>query len=112
MTLAQGHGISAVLSCFTPPTPRTLPCCCIRAILTAGFFVVTLRKNGGLMTVFSTLVLTFLLLAGGQHNQQCATAAGYVGFLCGTSAIYTAFGELYHEELGITLPGIAPVRYI
>ena len=27
-------------------------------------------------------------------------------------AICTTFRELYHEELDITLPGIAPVRYI
>eukprot|EP00195_Chlamydomonas_chlamydogama_P008907 CAMPEP_0202900244 /NCGR_PEP_ID=MMETSP1392-20130828/10578_1 /ASSEMBLY_ACC=CAM_ASM_000868 /TAXON_ID=225041 /ORGANISM="Chlamydomonas chlamydogama, Strain SAG 11-48b" /LENGTH=232 /DNA_ID=CAMNT_0049586593 /DNA_START=73 /DNA_END=771 /DNA_ORIENTATION=- len=82
------------------------------AFLTFGFFIVTLRKNGGLMTIFSTLVITFALLAGGKWNEQCEKAAGYVGFLCGSSAIYTAFAELYHQELGITLPGVKPVKYI
>jgi len=64
------------------------------------------------MTVFLTLVITFILLAGGVHDSRCNKAAGYVGFLCGSSAIYTAFGTLYKEELGMTLPGIAPVHYI
>lgn len=74
--------------------------------------MVTLRKNGGLITIFSTLVITFALLAGGVHSAQCNQAAGYVGFLCGTSAIYTAFAMLYKEELGIMLPGMTPVRFI
>ena len=47
-----------------------------------------------------------------MHSTQCNQAAGYVGFLCGTSAIYTAFAMLYKEELGIMLPGMAPVRFI
>ena len=64
------------------------------------------------MTVFSTLVICFSLLAGGVHNKSCNKAAGYVGFFCGSSAIYTAFGLLYKDELGIVLPGIAQVNYI
>ena len=64
------------------------------------------------MTIFSTLVITFTLLAGGVHDIRCHRAAGYVGFLCGSSAIYTAFGMLYKDELGIILPGLAPVHYI
>ncbi|GLC33125.1 hypothetical protein PLESTB_000367600 [Pleodorina starrii] len=86
--------------------------CGLWAFLTAGFFVVTCRKNGCLMTIFSTLVITFSLLAGGVWNERCAKAAGYFGFFCGSSAIYAAFAFLYDTELGIKLPGVHPVQYI
>lgn len=82
------------------------------ALFTFGFFVATLRKNGCLMTVFGSLTLTFALLAGGQWNARCLKAAGYVGVFCGSSAIYTAFAEIWHENLGIMAPGLRPVRFI
>jgi succinate-acetate transporter protein len=43
---------------------------------------------------------------------QTTQAAGYVGFACGSSAIYTALAMLYQDELGITLPFISPVDFI
>lgn len=79
---------------------------------TFGFFIPTLRKNGCLMVVFGTLSLTFWLLAGGLWSPLCNQAAGYVGLVCGASAIYTAFAEIYEESLGIRAPGLAPVRFI
>lgn len=85
---------------------------CLWGVFTFGFFIPTLRKNGCLMTVFGTLFVTFFLLAGGVWNKPCSQAAGYVGFVCGCSAIYTAFAEIYHESLGIMLPGLRPVRFI
>mmetsp|Transcript_20075 Transcript_20075/g.59626 ORF Transcript_20075/g.59626 Transcript_20075/m.59626 type:complete len:112 (-) Transcript_20075:353-688(-) len=81
-------------------------------ILTMLFFVVTLRKNVSLQVVFSSLFVTFFLLAGGVHNAHVNTAAGYVGFACGASAIYAAFAQLYKDELGFELPGVKPVRFI
>jgi uncharacterized protein len=80
--------------------------CALWAVLTTGFFVVTLRKNRCLQTIFSSLIVTFSLLAAGVHNKNCETAAGYFGFFCGTSALYTAFAMLYKDELEIELPGI------
>ncbi|KAG2494229.1 hypothetical protein HYH03_007585 [Edaphochlamys debaryana] len=95
----------------TAQTGKTL-WCGLWSFLTLGFFVVTCRKNGCLMTIFSTLVITFALLAGGMWNKNCEQAAGYWGFFCGSSAIYAAFAFLYKIELGIALPGVAPVRFI
>ncbi|KAG2494231.1 hypothetical protein HYH03_007587 [Edaphochlamys debaryana] len=95
----------------TAQTGKTL-WCGLWSFLTLGFFVVTCRKNGCLMTIFSTLVITFALLAGGMHSEKCEQAAGYFGFFCGSSAIYAAFAFLYKTELGISLPGVAPVHYI
>ncbi|KXZ41940.1 hypothetical protein GPECTOR_239g570 [Gonium pectorale] len=95
----------------TAHTGKTL-WCGLWAVLTFGFFIVTLRKNGCLMTIFSTLVITFALLAGGMWDERCERAAGYLGFFCGSSAIYAALAFLAHEELGFVLPGVAPVNYI
>ncbi|KAG1675985.1 hypothetical protein FOA52_014229 [Chlamydomonas sp. UWO 241] len=81
-------------------------------VLTSGFFVVTLRKNFGLMYVFSSLAITFFMLAGGVYSHNTTKAAGYVGFSCGSAAIYTALAMLYQDELGITLPFISPVHFI
>lgn len=85
---------------------------CLWGVFTFGFFIPTLRKNGCLMTIFGTLWVTFFLLAGGVWNPHCGQAAGYIGFVCGASAIYTAFAEIYHESLGIMMPGLRPVRFI
>lgn len=82
------------------------------SLFTLCFFVATLRKNGCLMTVFGSLTITFALLAGGQWSPRCLKAAGYVGVFCGSSAIYTAFAEIWHENIGIMMPGLRPVRFI
>lgn len=81
-------------------------------VFTSAFFVPTLRKNSCLMFVFGSLALTFFLLAGGQWSKPCLQAAGYFGFVCGCSAIYTAFAEIWQEALGFNMPGLAPVRFI
>jgi succinate-acetate transporter protein len=85
---------------------------CLWGVFTALFFVPTLRKNHCLMVVFSSLSVTFFLLAGGVWSPECHKAAGYVGFVCGCSAIYTAIAEIYEESLGINMPGLRAVRYL
>eukprot|EP00882_Tetradesmus_deserticola_P000109 GHRQ01000122.1.p1 GENE.GHRQ01000122.1~~GHRQ01000122.1.p1 ORF type:complete len:236 (+),score=41.43 GHRQ01000122.1:170-877(+) len=85
---------------------------CLWGLFTFCFFVPTLRKNGCLMTIFGSLTITFFLLAGAQWSKRVTTAAGYVGLFCGASAIYTAFAEIWHENLGILAPGLRPVRCI
>ncbi|GFR45947.1 hypothetical protein Agub_g7413 [Astrephomene gubernaculifera] len=95
----------------TAQTGKTL-WCSLWAFLTFGFFIVTLRKNGCLITVFSTLVITFALLAGGLWSGNTDHAAGYWGLFCGASAIYSAFAFLYKIELGVVLPGVRPVALI
>eukprot|EP00877_Chromochloris_zofingiensis_P014095 jgi/Chrzof1/893/Cz01g32280.t1 len=85
---------------------------CLWGVLTFGFFVPTLRTNGCMMTVFGSLSCTFFLLAGGQWSASCNKAAGYVGFFCTVSTIYTALAELYRESLGILLPGLRPGKFI
>ncbi|KAJ9532993.1 hypothetical protein QJQ45_018082 [Haematococcus lacustris] len=86
--------------------------CGLWAVFTLCFFVVTLRKNKCLQVVFASLTLTFILLAGANYSDSCKLAAGYVGFFCGSSAIYAAIAMLYQEELGWTLPGLRPTNYV
>ena len=86
--------------------------CVAWGFFTASFFVVTLRKNLALATVFGTLTITFFLLAGGVWSAATNLAAGYIGFICGMSAIYTAFAELWQEHLGFKMPGLQAIRYI
>jgi succinate-acetate transporter protein len=45
--------------------------------------------------VFASLFLTFFLLAGANYSSGVRTAAGYMGLLCGGSAIYTGFAILF-----------------
>ena len=58
-------------------------------------------------TIFSTLVVTFFLLAGGNYSASCKMAAGYVGFFCGSSAIYAAFAMLY--QVGVVCACVVSV---
>lgn len=85
---------------------------CLWGVFTTLFFIPTLRKNLCLMTVFGTLAITFFMLAGGVWNHQANMAAGYMGFVCGCSAIYTAFAEIWEENLKINMPGLRPVAFI
>jgi succinate-acetate transporter protein len=82
------------------------------ALLTAGLLVPTLRRSAGLVYVFASLTATFALLAGGVWSAPCATAAGYVGLLCGAGAIAVAFATLYKETLGWDCRLVRPIRLV
>jgi succinate-acetate transporter protein len=86
--------------------------CGLWAILTLGFYIITLRKNICLQLVFLNLIVTFSLLAAGEYNKNCKIAAGYFGFFSGSSAIYSAFGILYKDELEYDIPGLKEIKYI
>lgn len=82
-------------------------------VLSACFWVITLRKNICLITVFSLVTITFFLLAAATSsgNGHVKKAAGYIGFLTAIAAWYTGFAELINEEYGQhILPGLTPIR--
>jgi succinate-acetate transporter protein len=82
-------------------------------VLSACFWIITLRKNICLITVFSLLTTTFFLLAAasGSGNGHVKKAAGYIGFLTAIAAWYTGVAELINEEYGQhLLPGLTPIR--
>lgn len=72
---------------------------------TAVMFVGTLRLNRALQVVFLTLTVLFFLLAIGDitGSESIKTLAGYVGILCGASAIYAGFAQVLNEVYGRTV---------
>ena len=70
------------------------------AIFTLMMFVATLKLSRSLQLVFLTLTLLFLLLSiadfTGIHSIQIA--AGWVGIVCGISAIYTGLAQVINNE--------------
>lgn len=74
-------------------------------IFTAFMFVGTLRGNRTLQFVFASLTLLFALLAIRDFSGSVliGTIAGYVGLVCGFSAIYLAMAEVINEQFGRTV---------
>ncbi|MBQ9930944.1 MAG: acetate uptake transporter [Firmicutes bacterium] len=72
------------------------------AIFTGFMFIGTLKHNKATQVVFGTLTLLFLLLAiadfSGIHGVHLA--AGWVGIICGASAIYASMGQVLNAEYG------------
>ncbi len=76
-------------------------------VFTLFMFVGTLKLNKALQVVFGTLVLLFFLLAWSDFagNKSVRTVAGYVGIICGLSAMYTCFALILNEVYNkIVLP--------
>jgi succinate-acetate transporter protein len=68
-------------------------------IFTGLMFIATLKLTKELQFVFASLTILFLLLAIGDFTgiAWIKTVAGYEGIICGASAIYTAFVQIYGE---------------
>lgn len=58
-----------------------------------------------LQFVFLSLTVLFALLAIGHlaDNEGIVKIAGWVGLVCGASAIYLAMGEVLNEQFGRTV---------
>ena len=71
-------------------------------LFTAVMFIGTLRFNRAMQVVFATLAILFFLLALGEltGNSAITQIAGWVGILCGFSAIYTALAQVVNETYG------------
>ena len=74
-------------------------------LFTAFMFIGTLKHNRATQVVFFSLAILFLLLAlsdfTGSHVVH--TIAGYVGIVCGLSAIYTSLAQVLNNEYGRTV---------
>lgn len=88
-------------------------------VLTACFFVITLRKNICLIVIFCLLTITFFLLAAAADtgSEVLQNVAGYFGFMTAIGAFYTGIAELINEEWGRhVLPGLKsrynPERFV
>jgi succinate-acetate transporter protein len=77
------------------PTHGTQMMLIIWGILTFIFFIQTLVINVGLMVLFSSLTVTFILLAVGENGHPRVTkAGGYFGIWTAAAAWYIATAEL------------------
>lgn len=81
----SGHALGAYLAMW--------------GVFTAILFVPTLRISRALQVVFATLTVLFFMLAAAEltGNGAIATYAGYVGIVCGLSAMYAAMGQVWNE---------------
>jgi hypothetical protein len=74
-------------------------------IFTLALFIGSLRLSRALQVVFGSLTLLFALLALGDAlaSEAIAKAAGWVGLLCGASAVYTGLAQVLNEVYGKTV---------
>jgi succinate-acetate transporter protein len=81
-------------------------------IFTAGMFIGTLRLNRALQVVFGTLTLLFALLAARDFSgsEAIGVAAGWVGLLCGFSALYASLAGVLNEVYGRTILPLCPMK--
>lgn len=81
-------------------------------MLTLAFFVGTLKLNHALQFVFASLTLLFFLLALRDFTGSSffTYIAGYVGIVCGASAIYTAIAQVLNEVYGKIVLPLGPVK--
>uniref|UniRef100_A0A6U9LTQ1 Acetate uptake transporter n=1 Tax=Oxyrrhis marina TaxID=2969 RepID=A0A6U9LTQ1_OXYMA len=57
-------------------------------------FIGTLNANRVVQFVFASLTTLFFMLAIGVHSHGMHVAAGYVGIICGSSAMYLGWAEV------------------
>jgi succinate-acetate transporter protein len=74
-------------------------------IFTAFMFVGTLKHNRATQVVFLTLAVLFFLLSAADFSgsHEIKLAAGWVGILCGASAMYNSLAQVVNNEFGKTL---------
>ncbi len=85
------------------PLPRRL--FSIWGVFTLFMFFGTLKSARMLQFVFLSLTVLFALLAVGHlaDNENIVHIAGWIGLVCGASAIYLAMGEVLNEQFGRTV---------
>jgi succinate-acetate transporter protein len=81
-------------------------------LFTLGMFFGTLRLNRALQVIFGTLTLLFALLAIRDFTGSAAVGilAGWVGIVCGASALYAALAQVLNEVYGKTVLPLCPVK--
>jgi succinate-acetate transporter protein len=75
-------------------------------VFTLFMFFGTLQGNRALQFVFLSLTVLFALLAVGhlvENGEFIIHVAGWIGLVCGASAIYLAMGEVLNEQFGRTV---------
>ncbi len=80
-------------------------------VFTTFMFIGTLRTNRGMQFVFLTLAMLFFMLAAGDATgiASITIAAGWLGIICGASAIYVAMAQVLNEAYGRPVMPLWPV---
>lgn len=76
-------------------------------IFSAFMYIGTLKHGRGIQFVFLTLTILFFLLSIGDFTgiATIKSAAGWVGIVCGASAIYNSVAQIINNEYGkVILP--------
>ena len=83
-------------------------------LFTVVLFIATLRMNRALQFVFATLALLFFTLALGDalNDPAITQIAGYIGILCGLSAMYAGLGQVLNEVYGREVAPLGQVKRI
>lgn len=94
-----------------PSEPAMIAYLAIWGILTALLFIGTFRLSRALQFVFATLTLLFFMLAYGDYsgNEGFKIITGYVGIICGLSAMYTGIAQVWNEMFHRTILPLGPV---
>jgi len=81
-------------------------------IFTGVMFFATLKLNRALQVVFATLTILFFMLAiaDATGSTLVEQIAGYVGIICGLSAVYTGLAQVINEVYKRTILPICPVK--
>jgi len=79
-------------------------------LFTFFMFISTLKINRALQFVFISLAILFWLLALGHFIPNVTTIAGFIGIICGFSAIYLAMAEVMNETYGKIILPICPSK--
>jgi succinate-acetate transporter protein len=88
------------------PSPTAMAAYLFMWALYAGVtFVATLRYNRALQFIFGSVTVLFVLLGLGYltGTPVFTIAGGYVGIVCGLSAVYTGFAQVLNEVYGRTV---------
>jgi succinate-acetate transporter protein len=77
----------------------------IWGVYTLFFFIGTLRSSRIIQFVFGSLTVLFFTLALGDLTliKEITLAAGYIGLICGASAMYAALAMVINEVYGTTV---------
>lgn len=81
-------------------------------IFSLGMFAGTFKLNRALQVVFGTLTALFFLLAirDFSGSEAVGRVAGWVGLLCGFSALYTSLAQVLNEVYGKTILPLCPMK--
>lgn len=99
-----GHLIAA-------PTPVSVGITLLMwGVFTLYMWISTFRSSFALWSVFLLLWITFFLLAGGDLGLGTGKVGGWVGLLCGLTAMYVSFADVTNETFRRTvLPLGSPI---